>query len=430
MSWCPRALTCLLLLLPASALADGQPVVFWTVDAEGGITSHWLDEHGALTRPGLWMIGQGELVQVTGASSEHRLCDCEAWAAADFEGDCRPQKATSSETGLVQLGPGKGRGAVSAVLTPEAALDLGDYGSSVRITGSAGPWLFVEAWTSIYGCGAAHPNSSDAQWMWHVGEGRRVDVFGGLVGDAEARQLVSAGETTATRLLEAREMVDEAEPEPVALRPGWSGGSLSLDAIWSTWACYACGDGVWGSYSASVHLPAGLVPGALSAWTKVPARVVAFLGEHPELRLGGWSSAPAAQRERFASPKFRYPVPPGATAPKASLERPVDAVFGYYEALAGRRPDEAFARFAFPGWDRAKWDRVLWAGAGCARVDSAELVQVDGDEAVLRADLCVEDAKAGTVDRWSGRIRAVSTPAGWAMSKWELGKAGSCRCDR
>lgn len=431
-----RILTVAIFLLASLALpvhAGEAPVLAWTVAADGAVSSFWLDEHGELSREGLWMVGQGQLVQVIGAQSSYALCDCDAWMDSGMQGDCKPSGTRQTDVSLVQLGPGGSKGthapavAIAPAISGDEALDLAEYGAAVWIRGSAGPWLFVEGESWMFGCGAAHPSAGAAQWMWHVGDGRRYEVFGGLVQDEETRRLAELGKATATGLLSAREMADEVDAAPVALRPGWQGGALSLDVLWSSFACYACGDGLWGSYSISATLPAGLVPKKLAPYATLPERVAAFLSAHPELSLGGWTPAPAGERDRFATPKFRYPMPPSPVAPRASLERPVDAVFGYYGALDARRPDDAFVRFAFPGWDRAKWDRAIWSGAGCARVNQATLVHVDVDDARVQADLCVEDGKAGTVDRWTGAIGVVRGDHGWAMSEWELSKSGSCK---
>jgi hypothetical protein len=255
-----------------------------------------------------------------------------------------------------------------------------------------------------------------------------VEAFPGLLDVVEQERLTAGGLAEATRLLRAAEGADdEVAPSPALLRPDFGGGTLKLDVLWTTFACYACGDSEFGSYSLSVTLPTDVLPAKLAPWSKAPGRVTALLEAHPDLTLGGWGEAPPGRRKAFATAKFQLPAVSLQAEPGADLSNPVRAVRDYYEAVDDKRADDAFARFAFPDWDRAKWDQALWSGAGCAEVLDARLVFADDGEGKVAADLCVEDRAAGTIDRWTGAVRVSVAGGRWAMSGWELSKAGSCR---
>jgi hypothetical protein len=92
-------------------------------------------------------------------------------------------------------------------------------------------------------------------------------------------------------LAERDEDPPQEPPELVALLPAYArGGRLSMGYVFTTFACYACGDGAWGSYTIHTVVDAA-PPRMLEPFAEPPDEVVAFLRAQP-VSLGGWSSAP------------------------------------------------------------------------------------------------------------------------------------------
>jgi hypothetical protein len=67
---------------------------------------------------------------------------------------------------------------------------------------------------------------------------------------------------------------------------------LHVDHSFSTFACYACGDGVWSSYTRSVNVPAHTLPERARPYSRAPEVVSAYLDAHPGDKIAGWSAVP------------------------------------------------------------------------------------------------------------------------------------------
>lgn len=157
----------------------------------------------------------------------------------------------------------------------------------VQPIATVGPYVFVETSEYTYACGA-HGATQTSFLVWDVERGRPVDMVGLLPDPAELR-------ADAARRLAADEQqlgapFGSAPPAITEIVPVVEGRRLAFDAQLTIDACYACSDGLWSSYTRSVRVrtapPAVLVP-----FTTLPASVTTFLGQHPNLSLGGWSEA-------------------------------------------------------------------------------------------------------------------------------------------
>jgi hypothetical protein len=65
-------------------------------------------------------------------------------------------------------------------------------------------------------------------------------------------------------------------------------GKVSFEAQLTVPTCYACGDGLWSSYTRSVRVKAPAPP-PVASFTELPSQVWVFLSQHSGLTLGGWS---------------------------------------------------------------------------------------------------------------------------------------------
>jgi hypothetical protein len=158
----------------------------------------------------------------------------------------------------------------------------------VTVNGSAGPILFLEEGTYTYACGA-HGGSAAEFHAWDVERGKAMDLLAEVpqlgVLKARAEKILDEGEEDPE---EARK--EESPPDLVQLLPVYDArGRLGIDAQFARFACYACGDGMWSSYTRSAVVPSGWLPARIAPFATPPEAVTAFLSTHRGFKLGGWS---------------------------------------------------------------------------------------------------------------------------------------------
>lgn len=155
-----------------------------------------------------------------------------------------------------------------------------------RPVASLGPYLFVEQSTYAYACGA-HGFTHASFVVWDLDKARKVD----LVGQVPNREALFAEA--------ARQMIDDAtdrlgifgdgKADITEILPVVEGSSkVAFQAQLTVPTCYACGDGLWSSYTRSVRVKAP-APAPLASFTELPTQVSIFLAHHTGLSLGGWS---------------------------------------------------------------------------------------------------------------------------------------------
>lgn len=149
---------------------------------------------------------------------------------------------------------------------------------TVALRASLGPLLFVEETDFSFECGA-HGHTEKSFLVWDADRAERVDLLGAL---PDAERL----EAAASRM--TGELAPGDKGEITALFPVLRDGRVVVEAQVSAPACYACGDGVWSSYTRSVRLPTR-PPAPLEPYLSVPPQVVGFVRTHPDLEVGGWS---------------------------------------------------------------------------------------------------------------------------------------------
>ncbi|HJL14555.1 MAG TPA: hypothetical protein RMH99_02795 [Sandaracinaceae bacterium LLY-WYZ-13_1] len=273
---------------PEAALEDAWLV--WARGPEGGTRSFWVQP----TAAGLEVTANdGVVLAVDGALwrwavSEEALptgMDCE-WLGVAAEGGTGARAVLEHVDGE----------ATTPLVTPaaDAALESNDWQESVTLEASAGPYLFVHRTVWSYACGA-HGNTND--------ELRVIDARTGELAELDA----PADEATRARAWQAMAGRDVFVEGPGQLaqtlfRPVWSDDGAAIEHQLTADACYACGDGLWGSYTASARVRDTKVPASLAAHVRVPAEVLSAVRAHAgrdDVEIGGVSRAPAAQRPAF-----------------------------------------------------------------------------------------------------------------------------------
>jgi len=174
------------------------------------------------------------------------------------------------------------------VIVPTAPDGVAEIEHIVTVNGSVGPVLFLEEGTYEYACGA-HGGSVAEFHAWDVERGKAVDLLAQVpeVGALKVRaeKVFDDGDEDVE---EARK--EESLPEFVQLLPVYDArGRLGLDAQFTRFACYACSDGLWSSYTRSAVIPSGWLPEQLAPFAAPPEGVTAFLSAHRGFKLGGWS---------------------------------------------------------------------------------------------------------------------------------------------
>lgn len=192
-------------------------------------------------------------------------------------------------------------GSAQTIVAPPPPNDeASDYEHVVELVRSAGPLLFVRQSTYVYGCGA-HGNLGAQAFVWDASRNTEVELATEIEKLEELR-------LQATRILSESDDAMPTEEDEVGLAellPRFDAeGGFELALRFTGFACYACSDEDWSSYTKSVFLPAPALPEALAPHTELPAGVRAFLQEHPELELGGVSvlDASSAGPEVFMAP--------------------------------------------------------------------------------------------------------------------------------
>jgi hypothetical protein len=176
------------------------------------------------------------------------------------------------------------------VIVPQDPDGVNDIQHGVQVLGSVGPYLFLQEGMYMYACGA-HGGSNAKFIAWDAERGKAVEML------AEMPDIEALKERAEKSLDEGDEDPDahrEDNPtELVQLVPKFDKlGRLSIDAQFSRWACYACSDGLWSSYTRSALVTSGKAPERLSPYTTPPPGVAVFLGQHHDIVMGGFSRRP------------------------------------------------------------------------------------------------------------------------------------------
>lgn len=172
------------------------------------------------------------------------------------------------------------------VVTPPEGGDANEIGHGADVLASVGPYLFIRESTYVYACGA-HGGSGAEFHVWDLERGATLALL------EEVPDVPALQQTAAEALAEGEGEDEERDlPELTMITPAYQpGGRLRWDAQLTGWACYACSDGLWSSYSRSAVVPTTFRSGRFAPWANLPSGVMRFLAQRKDLTLGGWSIA-------------------------------------------------------------------------------------------------------------------------------------------
>ena len=293
------ALPCLMLaaLLAFSAAASAagpedfaESYIVWGIDKSGNNTSQWIGGNGPnykvlVIRTGAFLAADNALWEVAQDRVPMKLCEeCDP-----AQGKCTKygtgQNEFDIELALRRLGSDQ-----KIVLIDWATGSdlLVGYHRDITLLGLIGPYLFVMHQDYQMTCGAAHGNMSAEFFVWDLGAKSKAVLYSG----PEIRAVRAKDQVRAFQRLKANDWEGRAasELEFTAIHPQWSKQSLELGYQFTGEACYACSDGLWESYSRSEIVDAHSIPKKLQPFAEPPAAISAFMRDHPEVTIRGFST--------------------------------------------------------------------------------------------------------------------------------------------
>jgi len=174
------------------------------------------------------------------------------------------------------------------------------YEHRVELLASVGPYLFIRETTMQNGCGA-HGNVEVSFFVWDTdARAVRADVLpliehaSGVERQRARLQLIedARSEDPDENPFVSHERIEALPLDAVslvAIVPRLDGERLVVEQLYSTDACYACGDDVWGSYTRTTMVTASIGPSILEPYRNAPPELLAFARAHPRLEIGGYA---------------------------------------------------------------------------------------------------------------------------------------------
>ncbi len=291
---------CALLLITAPAAAQTPPdatpahtierdYIAWGHDADGKPTSSWVrmfaDGHAEVlaTRPEVLVAHADKMWHFVQTHTPAKWLDCvcmmdaEDWDKALASGKCFTDgKLNALE--LQDLVSGKTVYKYSALPAGMATTEFATAEAAAGIAGNAGPRLFIITTDDMFACGAH--GSIQNNFV-------SLDLATGAVAPLDLPAIQAALPDLRAKAAEKfTARGEDAGLEPPE-NPADRGGTLSLvhpvypspkaSPAWryqfTLDACYACGDGLWSSYSISEWIESDKTPPGLTALTPAPAAV-------------------------------------------------------------------------------------------------------------------------------------------------------------
>jgi hypothetical protein len=291
----------LVLGVAGTAHAQEAWLVWTSEEGDEGARTVWLDARGreVASRGGVVVAARGALWEYRASARRVRLPTCDQ-IEVGARTPARGERATLERGGLVEVGGSRRRALGNAPIVEGAA----EAHATQEIVASVGPWLFVRASHWSYECGA-HGNLHVGLSVYDARTGRSaVDVLA----PGERNGALALRGTALEELLAAGEgdFVDTPavdDVELVASTPAWTSGRLAMDHHFTTFACYACSDGMWSSYTRAASVHDENVPASLAPYASLPDPVSAWIASHGDVR-GVSRVAPADAprlRARFTS---------------------------------------------------------------------------------------------------------------------------------
>ncbi len=279
-----------------NAATPVQDVLVWTIGPDGALSTHWVrgnhasgtivaSRSGLLlpTRSGLWELGEVEV--------EVPLCDCELWTKRKRTGECPPAEEvayanlprmndliTDSEVELVP------RPAAQA----EKSLLDSQFSSTVSVTGSVGPFLFISQSVERVTCGSGHVSSKSTFLVFDVESRQPVTLFE----PDERQRMLENEQTVAYEQFRSDPNIRIKSPDDlqltrieVGLVPGVG---LTLGYQFTARASFADSKGNRSEYVRSTTIAVKKLPRALIPYAEFPSGLQRFVVLDEGIRIGGW----------------------------------------------------------------------------------------------------------------------------------------------
>lgn len=274
----------------------------WSTDGDRSETV-WIDANGAevARKEGVHLAAGAHVWRIERHEGRVTGLDCDCVGRADPSMTTTPDACkTAVPTQVVTAVDLLSTEHFDLVTAPTAVAALdgeSSPGVAATIVSTVGPYVFLETSGYSYGCGAAHGNG----WVGY-------EVIDATTAARSVVEVVTPAEASAIKTTEAagtlaRQQAAEGaafDPQTFTLtevRPRWQADGKLVAEAQLTWdACYACSDGLWGSYSRSARIPTR-VPERLLPHATTPAPVLAWWSAHPPPLTGGWSAVPPDQAE-------------------------------------------------------------------------------------------------------------------------------------
>jgi hypothetical protein len=292
-----------------NAVTPFQDVLVWTIDRDNALSTHWVRGNRAsgtivASRSGLLLPANSGLWELREVEVEVPLCDCELWTKRKRIGECprAEEVAFANLPRMVDLISGN-----EVELLPKPApqekesLVDSQFSSTVSITGSVGPYLFLSQSVERATCGEGHLSSNSMFRVFDLEGKQPVTVF-----DPDERQRVLEDEQTV-----AYEQF-WSDPNVRIKSPGdlrltridvgiLPGVGLALGYQFTVQAVYADSKGNRSAYHRSTTIAAKKLPRALIPYAEFPSGLHRFVVLSEGIRIGGWVSITHDDIERLCS---------------------------------------------------------------------------------------------------------------------------------
>lgn len=263
---------------PRHAESEPAPVIVWVRDERGRSRSFRLtDQDGEEDlQGGIVVAARGTTWRWKEVASPVTSHPCAGSPVASDPGKVTNVTLESGSQSLPVLGKDPTDGDLR---------DASEVDHEILLAASLGPLLFLEEKTYVFACGAH--GLTDARFVvFDVEKGAPLDLQTVLPRSERLLQVA------ADKLAQEGEIKEQmGAPEVTELLPVLTGGELAFEVQVTVPTCYACSDGLFGSYSRSVRVRMTSLEATapLLPYANVPRHVAAFARRHPDWVVGGWS---------------------------------------------------------------------------------------------------------------------------------------------
>lgn len=277
-----------LLSLPVAVQAADLALVLRPRDEGGPITEVWrrdgLEWHRSAQRNDTLVAAGKDVWRITTRQVTSHYDDCRCMSAlwdrlnrepTDAEVASCGRKATWDLPVATRVGDGKVRDLADVFNDVTGESEDGWSRPSFELLGVVGSKALMVSRLYSYSCGGAHGSESAQLFVTDLSTGSRTPLWSAAEEKSTAQALRPALiEKAVAAGMQTREEFDDLPIPDIgapALRPRWTGLRFTPDWLLTWWGCFACSDGIWGSYSRSLWLPAGTaMPPSLAAYNLTP----------------------------------------------------------------------------------------------------------------------------------------------------------------